>query len=390
MPAAPPWAQTPPPAAATPPWAQTPPPAAATPPWLQTPPQPPSPTAQPPYGAAPYSAPPSPAQPPYGAPFGAAPYGAPVAVSTGSTVNPLGGLMALLGGVVAIGSAWLPWSMASADPMQTAAWGKPIEISNGLANGNYLIGAGALAAACGLLLLLGVARTPGARTVLGLGAIAGAIAVGVVEFSAYGQVSDALKSFGPYTGLAYGFGLFVGAGGAGVAGLGGLVALVSKPAAAGSKPSSTQGLVRVIAIVLIAAVALGAGGYLLSQNNKPTGPAASGSLGPSGASNSPGNAPTGTPGSSPSFLTSGYPTIEEAIGAYVAQHAVSYAGDCNSPGVGDYCSALDSAISDTQSVYTVGPVASDAVAWLLLQQTSDGLWHVLDQKPFTSGSTSPW
>ena len=298
--------------------------------------------------------------------------------------------MALLGGVVAIGSAWLPWSMASADPMQTAAWGKPIEISNGLANGNYLIGAGALAAACGLLLLLGVARTPGARTVLGLGAIAGAIAVGVVEFSAYGQVSDALKSFGPYTGLAYGFGLFVGAGGAGVAGLGGLVALVSKPAAAGSKPSSTQGLVRVIAMVLIAAVALGAGGYLLSQNNKPTGPAASGSLGPSGASNSPGNAPTGTPGSSPSFLTSGYPTIEEAIGAYVAQHAVSYAGDCNSPGVGDYCSALDSAISDTQSVYTVGPVASDAVAWLLLQQTSDGLWHVLDQKPFTSGSTSPW
>jgi xanthine/CO dehydrogenase XdhC/CoxF family maturation factor len=300
----------------------------------------------------------------------------------------LGGLLALLGGAVAIGSAWLPWYMASSDSFQTAAWFTPIKVTDVsiLENGYFLIGAGALAAICGLILLLGVARSPGARILLVLGAMAGAVGVGVVEYSAYRQVSDFISS-SPFT---YGFGLFVGAGGAGVAGLGGLVALVSKPAAAGSKPSSTQGLVRVIGVVLIAAVALGAGGYLLSQNNKPSGPAASGSPGPSGASHSPSNAPTATPGSSPSFLTSGYPTTEEAIGAYVAQHAVSYAGDCNTPGVGDYCSALDSALSDTQAVYTVGPVASDAVAWLLLQQTNDGLWHVLDQKPFTRGSTSPW
>ena len=401
MPVAPPWAQTPAPAVAPTPtpatpappaWAQTPPLAAATPPWVQTPPQPPAPPAQPPYGAAPYGAPPSVAQPPYGAAFGAAPYGAPVAVSSGSAVNPVGGLLALLGGAVAIGSAWLPWYMARSDSFQTTAWFRPISVTDVsiLENGYFLIGVGALAAICGLFLLLGVARTPRARILLVLGAIVGAVGVGVVEYSAYRQVSDFISGT-PFT---YGFGLFVGAGGAGVAGLGGLVALVSKPAAAGSKPSSTQGLVRVIAVVLIAAVALGAGGYLLSQNNTPSGPGASGSPGSSGASqqpsHSPGNSPTATPGSSPSFLTSGYPTAEQAIGDYVAQHSVSYAGDCNSPGVGDYCSALDSAISDTQAVYTVGPVAGEAVAWLLLEQTSDGLWHVLDQKPFTSGSTSPW
>src|ERR1035437_10230892 len=312
---------------AAPPWGQTPPPAAlpvppAAPPWAQQPLTTPLAPAQPPYGAAPYHAPP----PAYGAPpapFGAATYGAPpvpygtlAATPPASASNPLAGLLALIGGAVAIGSAWLPWYMASSDPMQTAAWGRPIDLTKelaSLANGYYLIGAGALAAVCGLLLIIGAGRSPGARMLLGLGALAGAV---------------------------------------------------------------------------------GGGAYFLAQNNKSSGPGASGSLRPSGASEqpstSPSTGPTATPGSSPSFLTAGYSTREEAIGDYVVQHSVTYAGDCDTPGPGDYCSILDSKVSDNEVVYKVGPVASEPVAWLLLRQTDDGLWHVLDQKPFSDSATSPW
>ena len=401
VPAIPVWAPAPPPAiASAPPWGQTPPPAAlpvppAAPPWAQQPLTTPLAPAQPPYGAAPYHAPP----PAYGAPpapfraatYGAppVPYGTPAATPPASASNPLAGLLALIGGAVAVGSAWLPWYMASSDPMQTAAWGRPIDLTKELAtlaNGYYLIGAGALAAVCGLLLIIGAGRSPGARMLLGLGALAGAVGVGAIEFSAYGKVND--------NGLTYGFGLFVGVGAAVFAGLGGLVGLTSRPAPAGSKAGSSQGLATVLALVLVAAVAVGGGAYFLAQNNKSSGPGASGSLRPSGASEqpstSPSTGPTATPGSSPSFLTAGYSTREEAIGDYVVQHSVTYAGDCDTPGPGDYCSILDSKVSDNEVVYKVGPVASEPVAWLLLRQTDDGLWHVLDQKPFSDSATSPW
>jgi hypothetical protein len=402
VPVAPVWAQPIPsaPAAPAPGWAQNMPPqaplAAGAPPWAQAP------AAQPPYGAAPYGPPPA-ATAPYGAPsapYGAPPYGAPppypaLAVAAGgSGRNPTAGLLALIGGAVAIGSALLPWYSVSSDALQTAAWARPIDLTKDLilANGYFLIGSAVLAALCGLLMMFGVARSPGARTLLGLGAITGAAGIGAVEFSAYSTVADLIKAFGSDN-IFYGFGLFVGAGAAAVAGIGGVVALTSKPAAAGSTPASTRGLARVVALVLIVAVALGAGAYLLSQNNKAVGPGASGSLAFGATeqpSTSPGGSASATPGASQSFLTSGYDTREGAIGAYVEQHSVTYAGDCGSPGTGDYCSTLDSAVSDSQVVYTVGPINSEAVAWLLLQQTDDGLWHVLDQKPFNSSSTSPW
>ena len=138
---------------------------------------------------------------------------------------------------MAIGSAWLPWFMSSSDPTQTVAWGKAIDWTDssfGLANGYFLIAAGAVAAVCGLLLLLGMARSPGARMVLGIGAIAGAIGVGVVDFSAYSKVNDTLNAYSAYgasSGFTFGFGLFVGAGGAVVAALGGLLSMSSRPAA---------------------------------------------------------------------------------------------------------------------------------------------------------------
>lgn len=390
VPAAPAWAQTPPPqpvaapepvVPAAPAWAQTPPPpppvAPAAPSWVQAPAALPPvvPMAQPPYGAAPYGAP----------PFGAPPATYPPLVATPSSGrNPLAGLLAIIGGAAAIGSAWLPWFVLGSDPLQTASWGRPLDLTSDLgtpANGYFLIGAGVICVLFGLFLLVGLARSPGVRAGLGLLTLAAAAGLGAIEFAAYMKVAD--------NGLTYGFGLFVGAGAAVVVGVGGLAGLASRPARAGSTTGSTNGLVRVIAVILIAAVALGGGSYFLSQN-KSTGPGPSASGATQQPSNSRSGSPTATPEVSASFLTSGYSTREGAIQDYVEQHAVSYAGDCDAPGTGDYCSTLDGAVSDSQVVYKVGPVAGTPVAWLLLQQTDNGLWYVLDQKPFSESATSPW
>jgi hypothetical protein len=300
-------------------------------------------------------------------------------------------VLALIGGAVAIGSAWLPWYSISSDALQTAAWNRPIDLTKDLilANGCFLVGAAVLAALCGLLLMLGAARSPRARLLLGLGAIAGAVGIGAVEFSAYGTVGDAIKVFGGDS-IFYGFGLFVGAGAAVVAGLGGLSALATRPARAGSAASGASGLAKVVAVVLVATVVLSGAAYYLSLNNKTVGPGAGSSLGTTEQPTDSLTDASATPESSPSFLTSGYDTREGAIGDYAEQHSVTYAGDCDALGTGDYCSTLDSAVSENQVVYTVGPIASEPVAWLLLRQTDDGLWYVLDQKPFSESATSPW
>jgi hypothetical protein len=301
-------------------------------------------------------------------------------------------VLALIGGAVAIGSAWLPWYMLSSDPLQTAAWGRPVDLTKDLilANGLFLIGAALLVLLCGLLMILGVARSPSGRALLGLGAIVGAIGIGVVEFSAYNHVADGIKTLGSDNIFTYGFALFVGAGAAVVAGLGGLAALATRPARAGSSASGASGLARVVAVVLVATVALSGAAYYVSQNNKTAGPGAGSSLGTTEQPTDSTMDASATPESSPSFLTSGYDTREGAIGDYVEQHSVTYAGDCDALGTGDYCSTLDSAVSENQVVYTVGPIASEPVAWLLLRQTDDGLWYVLDQKPFSASATSPW
>ncbi len=246
-PGAPAWAQTPPPPAeapGAPAWAQTPPPpapgaapvwSAAPPPapqaWSQAPaqpaaPQPPAGAQQygaPPYGAPPYGAPPYGA-PPYGAPqYGAPQYAAPVAAAAGTGM--LAALLALAGGAVAIGSAWLPWAATSSGDSLI----KPIESTSGsdLANGYYLIAAGAVAAACGLLLLLGLVKTPSARMLLSLGAIAGGAAVLAVEFVAMDDVNKVINlGFGQT--VSIGIGLYLGAAGGVAAAVGGLLGLVSK------------------------------------------------------------------------------------------------------------------------------------------------------------------
>jgi hypothetical protein len=243
-PAAPGWAQTPPPAEepAAPAWTDTPPPPppAAPPVWAATPPpaapawsQPPAqPAAPPPPGAPQYGAPqygaPQYGAPQYGAPQYAPPYGAPqyaAPATAGAGTGMIAALLALAGGAVAIVSAWLPWAVTSSGDSLI----KPIESTSGsdLANGYYLIAAGAVAAACGLLMLLGMVKTPSARMLLSLGAIAGGAAILAVEFVAMDDVNKVINlGFG--TTVSLGVGLYLGAAGGVAAAVGGVLGLVSK------------------------------------------------------------------------------------------------------------------------------------------------------------------
>jgi hypothetical protein len=129
--------------------------------------------------------------------------------------------------VAAIVSAWLPWissSGQSAIPMDAT------DMSD-LACGYYLLIGGGVAAACGLLLLLRIVSGPSMPVLFGIGAIAGGILVVAAEVVAYGHVSDVINlsnSFGADSGVAIGFGLYVGIGAGVAAALGGLLAMANR------------------------------------------------------------------------------------------------------------------------------------------------------------------
>jgi hypothetical protein len=142
-------------------------------------------------------------------------------------------MLALIGGAVAVGSAWLPWMTVGG-----SGWsGIDATTSDmGLANGNYLVGVGILAAICGLLVALGAARASG-RMLLGLGVLLGAIGILGVEVAAYLKMSDFVSEFNSFGTLAdinasVGWGIFVGAGGGLMAGVGGLLTLAARPSPA--------------------------------------------------------------------------------------------------------------------------------------------------------------
>jgi hypothetical protein len=376
---APSWAQTPPPppppaAAPQTQWAQTPPPA-AQPQWSQTPPPPPP----------PYVAP----QPQWGQAAQTAPgryYTAPPLATSGRGGG-AGAVLALIGGAVAVGSAWLPWSAFSGDALNSSFWAKPIDLTTaegGLANGYYLIGAGVVAAVCGLLMFLGVAKSPGQRLGLGLLALAGAIGVGVVEFSAYNKINDLASLVGADTGFAIGFGLYVGAGAALVAGVGGLMAMTAKPSAAGPAAGGNLAM-PVLAAVLVIAVA-GGGGYALSQKSKP-GPVSV----PTPAHGQPTTQPTSGQTHAGSYLTSGYSTAGLAIDQYVTDQnkAFVYGGDCSTADASsDFCSALQDQVAGG-TVYALGPTNSEAVVLLLLRQV-DGQWYVVDDSAAGGSVPATW
>ena len=244
-PAPPPWAQTGPgPQPPAPPAWTPPPPAQAAPPqWPQPGPTAPAPAPYPPqqpYAAPQYGAPQYGA-PQYGAPqapgYGVPQYGAPgYAVAQPRAAAParggaamIGGLLAAAGGGAAVASAWLAWEATKSGD----ALIKPMDVGfdsknlTELATGPYLIAAGALAAVCGLLLLIGIARTRGLRGLLAVGAALGGVAVLAVEYTAYGHVNDSVNAFGAFA--AIGIGLYIGAAGGVAALVGAVLALTSNP-----------------------------------------------------------------------------------------------------------------------------------------------------------------
>jgi len=209
----------------------------APPAWSQA--APPPPPAQPPaapfgdprYPAAgqfpaQYSAPQYPA-PQYGAPqYGAPQWGAPAAARPAmASAMPIGGVLALAGGAVAIVAAWLPW-MTGSGASVNAMDATDMTI---LECGYYLLIGGGIAAACGLLLLLRLGNVPSLSVILGVGAIAGGALVIAVEVLSFGKLNDAINAFNAY-GYAsgapsLGFGLWVGIGAGVVAALGGVMSL---------------------------------------------------------------------------------------------------------------------------------------------------------------------
>jgi len=221
------------PVSAPPPWGQpaapvAPAPAGPTPPWGQPPtaaPAAPAGPTPPPWGqppAAPTAAPamPTPPMPPapayqpstqgWGQPAAfqpQAPQAAPAypsapAASGAARPNLLPGLLAVAGGLVAVATAWMPWETISGISVPNA-----IDLAPGkdLANANYLIAGGVVAAVAGAALLLGLLRGRTANVLLGVAAILGGVLVIAVEGSVYSDLSDAIKA-----GASAGSGLYLG------------------------------------------------------------------------------------------------------------------------------------------------------------------------------------
>jgi hypothetical protein len=180
-------------------------------------------TPQQPYGAPPqpYGAPPQ----PYGAPqYGGAQWGPPAAATRVGGSAPIAGLLATLGGVVALASAWLPFTSG----LGTTSALIDATDTKTLACGYYLVAGGVIAAVCGLLLLRRSVGPSANHLLFGLGAIAAGILVVAVDFVAWRQVQDlldAMSTFGGSDGISFGIGLFAGVGAGILSALGGLLAL---------------------------------------------------------------------------------------------------------------------------------------------------------------------
>ena len=91
----------------------------------------------------------------------------------------------------------------------------------------------------------------------------------------------------------------------------------------------------------------------------------------------------------------GYATPEEAIGAYLEQYEVPYAGDCSladlETDVGSYCSVMWEDRGN-ELIYLAGLVFSEADTWLLLADQGGG-WLVVDDAEVVLGPQDfvpPW
>jgi hypothetical protein len=193
--------------------------------------------------AAPVAAAPAPVPPIIVTPVVAAgPWAAPAAVP--AVAGPkapgairFGGLLVLLGGLAAAASAFLPMliigdSMTNPDNWVTLwhpeSWDLSVFTEP---NGAYLLGAGLVAALCGLLLFVGMVRGIPARFLLALAAVAAAVIILAFHYADYGRASALVDQAGasPFADLTtMGFGLYVGIAGGVAIILGSLTALASR------------------------------------------------------------------------------------------------------------------------------------------------------------------
>jgi hypothetical protein len=281
-------------------------------------------------------------------------------------------------------------------------WFKGIDATTGdggLANGYYLVAAGALAAVCGLLMVLGMATSPGARQLLAIGAIAGGLGACAVEVAAYMKVNDSLNlanssGFGSALGVAMGWGIYVGIAGGAVAALGGLMGLGAGPRFAGAGSGSQLNML--IGLIAIAAIAVGAVIAWPQIQKQINGSNASGATPPivfvtpsdgGRATAAPTKKATPAPTAATSFMTRGYSTPEQAMNQWVTDQGYTYGGDCASASDTDYCSSMVKKL-DNATVYAVGGLNSEAEVWVLLE-FAGGKWYVSDVASTTDGSP-PW
>lgn len=88
----------------------------------------------------------------------------------------------------------------------------------------------------------------------------------------------------------------------------------------------------------------------------------------------------------------GYPSPEEAIGAFLVERGVEYAGDCDTisldEDIGSYCSMLWEERPEAD-IYGVGLAFSEGDTWLLLEENESG-WAVVDWAELVFGEPPPW
>jgi hypothetical protein len=149
-------------------------------------------------------------------------------VAAGGT--PIGALLAVAGGAVAIASAWLPWITAPAS--YGSATYRAIDATDlsTLHSGYYPLIGGAIAAVFGLLLLLRIGLGASQPKVAGIGAVLGGLVVIAAEAVAYGWINDQITAYTAQdgAGFAIGYGLYVGLGAGIVGALGGLMVFLGR------------------------------------------------------------------------------------------------------------------------------------------------------------------
>ncbi|MDI6858090.1 MAG: zinc-ribbon domain-containing protein [Dehalococcoidia bacterium] len=147
------------------------------------------------------------------------------------------------------------------------------------------------------------------------------------------------------------------------------------------------------ALVLSVAIVFGAAAYALVGRGD----------GGAGGESAVADRATATVGVEPTVVTTvprtatmpalaGHSSPEDAIGAFLAERGVEYAGDCDmislDEDIGSYCSILWEERSDGD-IYAIGLAFSEGDTWLLVEE-SEGRWAVVEAAELIFGEPPPW